>query len=450
MSRPAKWTVGIVLTLVVLCLLAYWRAHAYAQAVIDRHAREVRTELSALAERVAERPPLSDWPSNRQASERLTDALPIYERALAAVQAIPESDLEILSDFLYEELDVRDKALVHAFFSKHQALIDALQDVRYADRISIDPVLLDGLEGSAAVIPAWQQLDQFLRGATLNAFVLGQFRAAAELIELRLCMGRDCARWGDLIPFFFGMAVVREAASDCRHLLAQGVLDAEELRKLGRVVDRIDGNRAPLSTHWSVTGLLIRSDIVHAMDAPGTDPLEVSGLAKPRHFYSTRLMMAEALDLIPPMIEELGALDELPLREAILESERIRDAADETGNAVVRVVPIVAPWVYDCQAWSRTSWHLMRVSIALAGYRAVHGAWPPTLDDLVPAWLSRIDDCPLAGIPLGYDSGKVWSGGGDGDDDGGDRTVEEYCGLDEDGDIVWDLNDSTLPDPFSE
>ncbi len=41
-------------------------------------------------------------------------------------------------------------------------------------------------------------------------------------------------------------------------------------------------------------------------------------------------------------------------------------------------------------------------------------------------------------LPLGYANGRVWSGGGDGDDDGG-RPLDEDAAWDADGDRVWDL-----------
>ncbi len=83
---------------------------------------------------------------------------------------------------------------------------------------------------------------------------------------------------------------------------------------------------------------------------------------------------------------------------------------------------------------------LVRVAVALAAYRAVHGVLPPTLEDLTPRYLRTVPACALTGQPLRYDAatGRVGSFGTDGDDDGG-RPLPEGDDLPEvegDGDLV--------------
>ena len=87
-------------------------------------------------------------------------------------------------------------------------------------------------------------------------------------------------------------------------------------------------------------------------------------------------------------------------------------------------------------AHAQAKWSLMRASIALARYEAEHGKPPSTLDELVPRYLPRVPECPFAGGPLKYSGGKVWSFGGDGDDDLGRPLVDEDR-EDDDGDVVW-------------
>lgn len=70
---------------------------------------------------------------------------------------------------------------------------------------------------------------------------------------------------------------------------------------------------------------------------------------------------------------------------------------------------------------------LAQVGAALERYRADKGAYPDTLDALVPAYLTRIPDDPYAGAPPRYasePSRRLWSVGPDRKDDDGEETLD--------------------------
>jgi hypothetical protein len=109
----------------------------------------------------------------------------------------------------------------------------------------------------------------------------------------------------------------------------------------------------------------------------------------------------------------------------------------------------VDPWsrillpVYD-QApfkWAKRDayWRIAQTRLALHAYQRRHGAAPPSLNALVPEYLSAVPQDPFAPKPLVYrvqDSAPlIYSRGADGDDDGGrdlGRTAEPKS----DGDLV--------------
>ncbi len=93
---------------------------------------------------------------------------------------------------------------------------------------------------------------------------------------------------------------------------------------------------------------------------------------------------------------------------------------------------------------------LLTAALALRAYRVEHGAYPPTLNALVPGYLSRVPDDPFAASgPLRYKvSGAkyvLYSIGPDGRDDGG-RPISGstpgsvYSQPDSQGDIVAGIN----------
>ena len=60
------------------------------------------------------------------------------------------------------------------------------------------------------------------------------------------------------------------------------------------------------------------------------------------------------------------------------------------------------------------------VALACRCYRMRHGAWPPSLDALVPEWMAAVPTDPFDGKPLRYDTTNhyIWTKGEDGSFDG--------------------------------
>ncbi|MFW5856861.1 MAG: hypothetical protein ACOCX4_03200 [Planctomycetota bacterium] len=96
-----------------------------------------------------------------------------------------------------------------------------------------------------------------------------------------------------------------------------------------------------------------------------------------------------------------------------------------------------------------------RVALAADRYRAANGAFPETLDALVPEFLDAVPLDPFDGMPLRYrrtgGGCLVYSIGDDGDDDGGDapRRPDGGLGNTEDKDIPFEIDRTppALPPP---
>jgi hypothetical protein len=88
---------------------------------------------------------------------------------------------------------------------------------------------------------------------------------------------------------------------------------------------------------------------------------------------------------------------------------------------------------------------ILRVWLALRGYHRLHGQYPATLDELVPAFLEAVPVDRFDGKPLRYDAGRaqVWSVGPDGRDDGGKALRRPN---DKRGDLVFGAEGRLLED----
>ena len=288
----------------------------------------------------------------------------------------------------------------------------------------------------------WHDLGGHLHGAIRNAIALGDDERALDLIELQLLMGHDIARTGAVMQHLVGEGTADQAVGDVRHLLALGRLDASMCRRFADVLDRLDENRSPLSQAWTVASATTRGLVIHSLREPSPAELDVFSSVGWRHLFSPKIWAAGGLERLPGWLERLHPLDvRLPI-DAWHEAQRIADEAEREGHEIVRMTTVIAPIVYRKRARVLERWNLLRVSTALAGYRAEHGQWPETLDDLVPEWLERVERCPATGRPLGYADGRMWASGGDGDDDGG-RAQSEPDDWASDGDVVFDLNDKS-------
>lgn len=445
--RPIRWLlVGLVL-LLLLAGIGVWRAHRAADAILARHAKEVEEAFAALLATATSRAPLDPWPAARPASERERDARVVYEDVWQDVEAMADPELEEVPENRVEDLETIDEAEVAAFFGRHGALFERLDDARLADRVSLDPAFASGMDAVGTRVRVLRTLGHLQNGRIRHAFATGAARDALPPIQQQLLLGSDVRRMGGLIHYLVGGGLMSGALEHLRVLLAQDVLTESDLIRIAGDVDRIAAAPVSLEALWPREGLSVRQTLL--------DPASwevASAFFEPgwKYLFSMRLLAAETLESLPELDVVVRGLDDRTWQEAV---QHLRDAAAAQGTT--DLVAIQRKGVLDL--WSRAAeqgavvdaeLELARLAVALARYRRAEGAWPASLDELVPVYREAILDCPLARAPHGYAPGKVWSPGLDGDDGG--VPLDEGLGSSyaAPGDRVWDLENRQIPDPF--
>ncbi len=127
--------------------------------------------------------------------------------------------------------------------------------------------------------------------------------------------------------------------------------------------------------------------------------------------------------------KEMEALDRL--QEKIKERHYDRDYAKDPAHpepsmfrrnwlGEERVQSDGLPGFYRFWTRLRFYWSAYDVALVCRCYRMTHGAWPPSLDALVPDWLVAVPADPFDGQPLRYDTTNhyLWTKGADGTFDG--------------------------------
>lgn len=445
MPRWARWFLAVLVLGFLLAGIAMWRMHRHADEVLERHAAVVERELSGWIAGVDERPPLAPWPADRPASERIRDARLVYERMADAVETLPpEADalLGFADGDLRHELDEDEARELDAVLSTLAGVFDGLEDARYADHVSRDPSVMDGFLGEGGDFQSWLTVrDHVFAPDYARAIARDEDGEALRVVRILLLAGGDVARGGTMIGAMMGTVLQREALDRLYTLLARGRLGADALAALAHdlaLLRPLDVG-PQLEAIFRLEMLLVRRTLLlTAGDRDAAAGLGVDLQISWRHLFSPRIQTAEILE----------ELDTLPLPCEDDEARSLRDTircyetagTDPTTPAEVLqgMMLVVAPRAARVLALHAVKHHLAEVAVALARYRTVHGTWPATLEELVPTYLDALEACPLAQLPLGYANGRVWSGGGDGDDDGG-RPLDEDAAWDADGDRVWDL-----------
>jgi hypothetical protein len=418
LPRVATWIVLVVLALVIVVGLLFARGDAAAQDALARHQAKWAGDRAGLASLQRGRPAVESpsldgngWddlvgvitelrPSGRadvapvepgEGAARLPRGGPIRTR-LAAVRRRPVTPsplgdpLPVLPGQVFDTGALLDDAARDDLETGHAD--DAL------DLLASMVVLAADLERHHAYLPA--------------LLARGLDSVAGRRLEAASTRGGSAEAWHRVGSVLDALAPVRPTTG--------AVLHVHDVTMRGSLFERAE--HATVPTNWR--------------DVWGRWPWQWSPRRRAVRALERREALASRLRAIvaSPMPGWRGAM--AALDPAVAPGAPPRpDAWDDlrVDATIVTTAPV--------QATLRT---LRRVLVALAAYRATHGRLPGTLDALVPGHLRTSPRCALTGAPLRYDAptGRVWSVGADGDDDGG-RSVPMKDGwpdLDGDGDLV--------------
>jgi hypothetical protein len=147
------------------------------------------------------------------------------------------------------------------------------------------------------------------------------------------------------------------------------------------------------------------------------------------------------------MLTDAGRIARMPMPARLAEARRLDDPSGQGGGGMRVGVALLLDL---CIGRTRPIDHDLRnharlrnaaAALAVEQWRLAHGAWPESLDALVPEMLDAVPEDPFTGAPLGYlpreDGVIIYSAGPDGWDDGGmDQVLDANGEIPDEG---WDM-----------
>jgi hypothetical protein len=248
---------------------------------------------------------------------------------------------------------------------------------------------------------------------------------------LALCIGNHTAQEPFLMSGLVGTACNTVGSKAIEQCLVRCELDEKTLAKAQLRVHELSKQRPSVVTAlrgerlWSMG--VVESLIKHPESAGGL--IEGGGL--PRSAWSFMLRSEEGQEQMRRDVrtfwDKTDKALELPLPEFIesgVGEELIRKTkARKFPPNIMSLIALALPGVRVSYGRNELYWTVLDVEFALARYKAQHGMYPGTLDELRPLMLSDGID-PFSGKPLHYrlepdGSFTIWSVGEDLTDDGG-------------------------------
>jgi hypothetical protein len=430
--RVWLWLPAGVAAVAVLVFGIFWDLRRKAAVVVERHEKDAAAKFVEIRARSWKREPMFG-------TEIAGNRWDPFTTALDALDAIPQADLDEIPGMRDDDPDFKpDLARLDAVFAKHQPLVAQLRDA-YRRRTLVPPYAYE--QNFAMDLPNVSKaikIAGYLAAAARRLHDLGRDAEAMDQVLLAILLGQDQAYGGPLINHLVMNVCDSKAHRMARTILESHALTARELEALAVSVDRIWTDRPRFSECLGVEDAMDRFGLANIMGSPAMGGL-VSGRSMPRswkYLFSTSLMTAEALNEFEEFFRDASVLDRVALPERLSRADQLVQKKIESKNPLVALILPGLGRAFRREAHAQAMWSLMRASIALARYELDNGKPPSTLDELVPRYLPRVPEDPFSGGPLRSSGGKVWSFGGDGDDDGGRPIVDEDKD-DDDGDVVW-------------
>lgn len=358
-------------------------------------------------------------------------------KALDAFDAIPQADVDVLPGFQDAAPDWKpNPEKIDAVLARHQGCVDQLRAACRRDMLRPLYAYEHGYSMELPYITKALQACRYLAAASERAHELGRDREAADHALLALSVAQDMGCGGPIVSRLVEHVGEAHGIRAMRNILKSHSLSPGELQDIGQTIDRLWASRPRRPESFEIEDALSRLGLVQALDDPMVGQLWGGRAKRWRYFFSSSLLMAEALNEYEQFSRETARLEGLQgteLRNAAAALEK--KTAGSRNPIVAQTLPSLAK-IFRREMLTGMNWNLMRTSVAVAAYEGEHGAWPAKLEDLVPRHLPRIENDPTSGAPLRMAPGKLWGFGGDGDDDGGRPMVDEDR-EDDDGDVVW-------------
>ena len=418
MPRVATWIVLVVLTLVIVVGLLFARGDASAQDALARHHGKWGSDRAGLASLRRGRPAVESPPLDGNAWDDLDGVI---------TELRPNRRADVAP------VEPGEGAARLPRGGPIRARLVALRRRAATPSPVAEP--LPALPGQVA------DVGLLLDDAARDDLETGHADDALDLLASMVVLAADLERHHGYLPMLHARHLDRVAERRLEAAATRGG-SAEAWQRLGSVLDALAPLRPTTAAVLHVHDVAMRGSLFeraeHATvptkwrEVWGRWPWQWSPRRRAVRALERREALASRLRAIvaTPMPGWRGAVAALDPSVAPAGPPR-PDAWDDlrVDITIVTSEPV--------EATLRT---LRRVLVALAAYRATRGRLPDSLDALVPGYLLASPRCALTGAPLRYDAptGRVWSVGTDGDDDGGASVpvAHGWPELDGDGDLV--------------
>jgi len=288
----------------------------------------------------------------------------------------------------------------------------------------------------------------YLRAAQSHArFLAARMRVSAmndeiskaeESLEVMLAISRACTRQALLIEHLIGSSIDIYAAENTMAWL-QSQPTAEAVDAIERAWGHRDAvERMPLAIE--VEAIWTRTMAAMVLGSPGTLRLApVIGAAMPFARMGGSNIRApgswegnrRAIDQMATAFSERAILDHYQ----VARGDAPTPMPSFEGAAMAERLSFFPPRILDTVNSRRAADRTIRLMIALERHRLARGAYPASVDELVPGFMPQVPIDPWSGKPLGYRRvdrssdpfGRpylIYSLGPDGSDDGGAEGID--------------------------
>ncbi|HUR38914.1 MAG TPA: hypothetical protein VM222_05450 [Planctomycetota bacterium] len=439
MKRKA-WKLPLVLfgTMSLVLGLVVGDAHRRAAATLERHRVDFEQKAARFRGRDHARPPSFGEPIDGNAWEH-------YGPALTALLAVPD-ELANLVPIIEGSPDIEgdppDEHALHNLFREYAPHVAAMERGARCRKVEIPGFSFE----PTGHLPAGEALraSKWIAGILSHSHRMAREAEALAAARLGLAFAQDFGRSG--MPVHSLIQCVGESVTTfaLQEALGSHAFNASELSGFAQTLDRLDAGRPDVADCLAGEALYVQHQLLNlpwkdfesstvSLGSTKTQRLHPSW----RCLFSKDITRARALGISIPRLKRAMELRGLPPWERIAASPPLSKDAESSGNELSDILGMSTRRFFYRDAVTLLGRVLLRVSVALARYEAEESRYPERLEDLVPRHLAKVPVCPLTGLPLRYEAGKVWSVGKNRVDDGGAADPGDVEEGGEHGDVVW-------------
>ena len=405
---------------VAVASLGLWYLVRYTTLTRDlgRYRKDVHAQAAQLRAADKHRPPLFGPPVEGNAWD-------LYRPALQSLLAMSNEETNVFPSLNYDEHFEPDPAAQERVLLKYGPAIKQIRAALARTWVDAGLPYEEGLEMGDPNLAAIVHAARVLGDAAKLRHDAGRDGEAVELTLMTIGMGCDTTRNAGLTGQLLGRVVGSSALKELREVLSDHDLSADDLKRLGASLARIESFQTSFIDALRIDAMLYAFTLLRVADEnfEGEEWNTFNGdrahvlealqdLEQITHFFEQRLAPAD-------LVEPIESSFEGPVSGMILPAWVCSFRVFKVNQAKVR---------------------LARAAAAVAWYSERHGRTPTSLQELVPDFLSDVPQDPFSRAPLLYSrtatSATLYSYGPDGDDDGGRHSsTAEYP--DGDGDLVW-------------